>query len=197
MLLGQGKGKTKASSFHLPYSDQEYHLEYEPDAEEEAPFHPEGSGSPANDQPPGGSPQGNNPNGGGGGGSGDGGGGDDNDNNDEDDNDGGDNNPNPQPDTNLLLANAIQNLNHGLCKLQCPCSTKVKDPESFDGTNPNKLQEFLVSCSLVFSNCLDSFHKDEKMVHYVISYLKGPALDWFEPVIMGDVVKELTNHFGP
>ena len=213
--LGRGKGKAKASSPGLPDSDQDNHSEYEPDAEEETPFHPEGSGPPANDQPPEGFPQGDNPNGGGngggggGGGGGNGGGGDDNDDNDEDD-DGGDNNPNPQLDTNLLLADAIQNLNRGLRKLQRPSSTKVKDPEPFDGTNPNKLREFLVSCSLVFSDRPDSFRKDEKMVRYVISYLKGPALDWFEPVIMGDVddipnwlsdfnafVKELTDHFGP
>src|SRR6266550_5087270 len=48
------------------------------------------------------------------------------------------------------------------------------------------------------------------MVCYIISYLKGLALDWFEPVIMGDIsdipdwlhnynafIKELTDHFGP
>jgi len=48
------------------------------------------------------------------------------------------------------------------------------------------------------------------MVRYIISYLKGSALDWFEPVIMGDIgdipdwlydyntfVKELMDHFGP
>ena len=117
---------------------------------------------------------------------------------------------NPDSNTNLLLANAIQNLNHGLRKLQRPSYTKVKDPEPFDGTNPSKLREFLVSCSLVFSDRPDSFRKDNKKVRYVISYLKGSALDWFEPVIMGDVdetpdwlhnfpafVQELTDHFGP
>ena len=117
---------------------------------------------------------------------------------------------NPEPDTNLLLANAILNLNRGLHKLRRPSSTKVKDPEPFDGTNPSKLREFLVSCSLVFSDRPDSFRKDIKKVRYVISYLKGSALDWFEPVIMGDVdeapdwlhdfpafVQELTDHFGP
>jgi hypothetical protein len=48
------------------------------------------------------------------------------------------------------------------------------------------------------------------MVCYAISYLKGAALDWFEPVIMGEVddiqawvndygafVQELSDHFGP
>jgi hypothetical protein len=57
---------------------------------------------------------------------------------------------------NLLLARAINNLNNRLKKL-CPSSTKVKEPESFDGTNPQKLREFLVACSLVFVDHPDSF----------------------------------------
>ncbi len=100
------------------------------------------------------------------GGDGDNSGGDDDDggddDNDQNDN-GGDNNPanpsnpgNAEPNSNLLLARAMHNLNIGLCRLH-PSSTKVKEPKSFDGTNPNKLQEFLVSCSLVFSNHPDSF----------------------------------------
>ena len=48
------------------------------------------------------------------------------------------------------------------------------------------------------------------MVCYTISYLKGAALNWFEPVIMGELdevpawlhdysafVQELADHFGP
>ena len=55
-----------------------------------------------------------------------------------------------------------------------------------------------------------SFRCDEKRVRYAISYLKGAALDWFEPVIMGELddipawvndyntfVQELSDHFGP
>ncbi|KAF8655959.1 hypothetical protein AX14_008106, partial [Amanita brunnescens Koide BX004] len=112
-------------------------------------------------------------------------------------------------DTNLLLAQAINNLNNGLKKLR-PSSTKVKEPELFDGMNPQKLREFLVACSLVFADCPDSFRRDKKMVRYAISYLKGAALDWFELVIMGEVddipawvndygafVQELSDHFGP
>jgi Retrotransposon gag protein len=141
---------------------------------------------------------------------------DDDNNTDNGDTDNNPGNPgpvnpvNPEPNSNLLLAAAIQNLNRGIRRLRPSSNTKVKEPETFDGTNPNKLREFLVSCSLVFSDRPDSFKKDEKMVRYVISYLKGSALDWFEPIIMGDVddvpdwlydytafVKELTDHFGP
>ena len=139
--------------------------------------------------------------GGGSGGSGSDGGGDNNGGQGSDEED--------DVDTNLLLARAINNLNNGLKKLR-PSSTKVKEPESFDSTNLQKLREFLVACSLVFADRPDSFRCDEKMVRYAISYLKGAALDRFEPVIMGEVddipawvndysafVQELSDHFGP
>ena len=147
-----------------------------------------------------GSGGGNGGDGGGGGGGSDGGG----------DNSGGrGSNEEDDVDMNLLLARAINNLNNGLKKL-CPLSTKVKEPELFDSTNPQKLHEFLVACSLVFTDCPDSFQCNEKMVRYAISYLKGAALDWFELVIMGEVddipawvndydafVQELSDHFRP
>jgi hypothetical protein len=141
--------------------------------------------------------------GGGGGGDNSGGGGGDG---------GGGGNPrheNPPPDTNILLAEALTNLNKGIHRLR-PSSTKVKDPDSFDGSNPQKLRKFLVACNLIFSDHPDSFRRDEKKVRYTISYLKGAALDWFEPVIMGELeevpdwlhnypafVQELTDHFRP
>ena len=161
----------------------------------------------------------NNNGGGGGGGNGD----DDNDNGggggcgggdgDSDDGNGGGGgqagNEGPLPDTNVLLAEALINLNKGIQKL-CPSSTKVKEPDSFDGSNLHRLCEFLVACNLVFLDHPDSFRHDEKKVHYTISYLKGAALDWFEPVIMGELeevpdwlhdfpafIQELTDHFGP
>ena len=149
---------------------------------------------------------GNHGGGGGNGGNGSSGGGSDGGG---DDNGGQGSNEEDDVDTNLLLARAINNLNNRLKKL-CPSSTKVKEPKSFDGMNPQKLCEFLVACSLVFMDCLDSFRRDEKMVCYTISYLKGTALDWFELVIMGEVdnipawvndygtfVQELLDHFGP
>ena len=150
--------------------------------------------------------------GGGGGGNGGGGGGGGGDGDSDDGNGGGGGqagNEGPLPDTNILLAEALINLNKGIRKLR-PSSTKVKEPDSFDGSNPHKLREFLVACNLVFSDHPDSFRRDEKKVRYTISYLKGAALDWFEPVIMGELeevpdwlhdypafVQELTDHFGP
>ena len=132
-------------------------------------------------------PQNNLYSGGGGNGGGGGGGGGDGDS--DDGNGGGGRqagNEGPLPDTNILLAEALVNLNKGIRKLR-PSSTKVKEPDSFDGSNPHKLCEFLVACNLVFSDHPDSFRRDKKKVRYTISYLKGAALNWFEPVIMGEL----------
>ncbi|KAF8237666.1 hypothetical protein L208DRAFT_1246105, partial [Tricholoma matsutake] len=58
---------------------------------------------------------------------------------------------------------------------------KVCNPNTFDGTNPKKLRDFLVSCNLHFHNCPHVFSSDEKMIILILSYLKGSALSWFEP----------------
>jgi hypothetical protein len=197
-----------------PDSDQE-HQSSTPHSEEEEnvndQLNPRDEETPqANSGGPGNGGDGDGGDDGGGGGGGGNSGDDDDDENDHNNNNNPGNPVNPGSDTNLLLAEAIQNLNRGIRRLRPSSSTKVKEPETFDGTNPNKLREFLVSCSLVFSDRPDSFKKDEKMVRYVISYLKGSALDWFEPVLMGDIgdipdwlynynafVRELTDHFGP
>ncbi|KIM56660.1 hypothetical protein SCLCIDRAFT_29417 [Scleroderma citrinum Foug A] len=69
---------------------------------------------------------------------------------------------------------------------------KVRDPDTFDGTKPKKLRTFLVQCEL--------------------SYLKGMALEWFEPDLLDSAnpndhprwmdswvafVVELHSTFGP
>jgi hypothetical protein len=69
-------------------------------------------------------------------------------------------------DMKTLLAEALTNLNKGIHKLR-PSSTKVKDPDSFDGSSPQKLCEFLVVCNLIFSDHPDSFQRDEKKVCFI------------------------------
>ncbi|KAF8629443.1 hypothetical protein AX17_005658 [Amanita inopinata Kibby_2008] len=47
-----------------------------------------------------------------------------------------------------------------------------------------KLCEFLISCNLVFCDHPDAFEDDGHRICFIISYLKGAALDWFEPALM-------------
>ena len=59
--------------------------------------------------------------------------------------------------------------------------TKVQEPDVFDGSDTRKLQPVLVQCTLNFRNCPDTFSTDSAKVTFALSYLKGTALNWFEP----------------
>ena len=57
---------------------------------------------------------------------------------------------------------------------------KVQDLDRFDGTDPKKLQTFLVQCELVYSDWPKAFWLDRAKITFTQSYLKGMALEWFE-----------------
>jgi hypothetical protein len=48
-----------------------------------------------------------------------------------------------------------------------------------------KLHSFLVACNLHFQDCPYTFPDDEKKILFILSYLDGPAMSWFEPGLMG------------
>ncbi len=62
--------------------------------------------------------------------------------------------------------------------------TKVKEPDTFDGSNPWKLKAFIVSLQLNFNDRPTAFAVDANKVNYTIFFLSGTALDWFEPDIL-------------
>ncbi|PBK73759.1 hypothetical protein ARMSODRAFT_1015303 [Armillaria solidipes] len=62
--------------------------------------------------------------------------------------------------------------------------TKVKEPGTFDGSDPQKLKAFIVSLQLNFNDRLIAFAMDASKVNYTISFLSGTALDWFKPHIL-------------
>jgi len=86
---------------------------------------------------------------------------------------------------------------------------KVRDPVVFDGTDPRKLQTFLVELSLVFTD-RPNYFTDSRKVAYTLSYLGGSAKEWFEPDLLNPdptnpplwmlsfqaLVQELTDNFG-
>ena len=100
--------------------------------------------------------------------------------------------------------------------LQKPRSenTKVREPDSFDGSDPKKLRSFIVQCQMNFNNCPNTFSSERAKVNYALSYLKGIALEWFEPTLFriqsDDIfhpplwyseysafISELQSNFGP
>ena len=120
----------------------------------------------------------------------------------------------PEPDPSTLFLDALHDLSSSLRTLRRPQppkqeKIKVREPDTFDGTNPRKLRDFLVSCNLHFRDRSDVFASDEKRILFILSYLKGSALSWFEPGLndptnsahwMWDYqafLSELEDNFGP
>ncbi|KIK17432.1 hypothetical protein PISMIDRAFT_15116 [Pisolithus microcarpus 441] len=62
--------------------------------------------------------------------------------------------------------------------------TKVRELDTFDGSNPKKLCEFLVQCELNFQDHPKAFRTSHAKVTFTQSYLKGMVLAWFEPDLL-------------
>jgi Domain of unknown function (DUF4939) len=60
---------------------------------------------------------------------------------------------------------------------------KVKEPDTFDGTEPRKLNNFILLCNLYFRNN-PAYSDDDPKVTFALSYLRGTALEYFEPSIV-------------
>src|SRR6266481_5096869 len=95
--------------------------------------------------------------------------------------------PQPQPDETHLpqsdaevLASAIDRV----VKSNLPNKVKLRDPDPFDGSDTRKLHTFVLQCKLNFCDRSDLFQDDTTKVNYMLSYLKGTALDCFEPALL-------------
>ena len=79
---------------------------------------------------------------------------------------------------------------------------KAKEPDTFNGSDPCKLTSFLLLCNLSFCNN-SSYANDNANVTFVLTYLHGTALDFFEPALSGldndwfAFVRILHTQFGP
>ena len=60
---------------------------------------------------------------------------------------------------------------------------KSKEPDTFDGSDPRKLNNFLLLCNLYFRNN-PSYSDDDAKVTFALSYLRGTVLEYFEPALM-------------
>ena len=142
---------------------------------------------------------------------------------DPDPEDGGDGNEPDDPDDESPEDNepgerflqVMSDLATGICTLRQPRTesrpekVKVWEPDTFDGTDPCKLRDFLIFCNLHFHNCPHVFSSDEKKILFMLSYLKGAAINWFKPGLMDPTnsahwmwdfptfINELESNFGP
>lgn len=59
-------------------------------------------------------------------------------------------------------------------------AAKFRVPDTFDGSDPWKLRNFITQCEIYFFANSEKFKTDEKKVMFAFSYLRDAALEWFE-----------------
>src|ERR1700679_3810239 len=62
-------------------------------------------------------------------------------------------------------------------------NAKIKEPDTYDGSDPRKLNNLLLQCNLFFRSS-SVYEDDTARVSFALSYLRGMALDYFEPSII-------------
>src|ERR1700679_1126165 len=113
-----------------------------------------------------------------------------------------------QDETTASLTEAILLMTKELRRRENPTrKVKAKEPDTYDGSDPRKLNNFILQCNLFFRS--DPVYDDEAArVSLALSYLRGMALDYFEPFIDSDedtiwmdnwsaFVRTLRLQFGP
>jgi len=101
--------------------------------------------------------------------------------------------PNPNPDDDLDpidpsdlemdLAQALQLLANKIGRMpsqKSKTSIKLRVPDTFDGSDSNKLEVFLFQCQMYLAVHSGDFPDDESQVTFILSYLKGSPQDWFQ-----------------
>ena len=61
---------------------------------------------------------------------------------------------------------------------------KLNKPDTFDGSDAKKLNNFILLCSLTFHSKLNAYSDDGAKVTFALSYLWGMALKNFEPSLL-------------
>ena len=88
--------------------------------------------------------------------------------------------------TNEQLAKVLGQLANTLNANQTPGpntnsrGTKARIPNTFSGTEPDKLNNFLFQCRLYFCANPVQFDTDIAKINFAMTYLTGVAQDWFE-----------------
>ena len=127
-----------------------------------------------------------------------------------------DQDPTPVPDPDQALARSLELLANKISTIpaaQKPKSNvKPRKPDTFDGTDPDKLETFTFQCAMYVAACAGDFPDDKSRVTFVLSYLKGTPQAWFQSEVSSafttgvlptwfnnflEFLQELQKHFGP
>ena len=82
-----------------------------------------------------------------------------------------------------------------MSNLHVPSRIKLREPDTFDGSDLKKLRTFLLHCKLNFRDCPDLFPNRTAKVNYVLSYLKGSALECFKPGLLDPTAPAWASDF--
>ncbi|KIJ45876.1 hypothetical protein M422DRAFT_250659 [Sphaerobolus stellatus SS14] len=69
---------------------------------------------------------------------------------------------------------------------------KVRVPDTFNGSDPDKLRDFILGRRLYFQGNKQAFRSEANQVTFAISYLCGTVLDHFEPYILAFLTKSFS-----
>ena len=89
--------------------------------------------------------------------------------------------PHQSDNTNEQLADVLSQLTNTLNSNQTPSpntntrGTKACIPDTFSGTEPDKLNNFLFQCHLYFCTNLVQFDTDIAKINFIMTYLTGVA----------------------
>ena len=61
--------------------------------------------------------------------------------------------------------------------------TRLREPDTFNGSDANKLRVFILQCSLHFQDHANAFSSGRAKVTYALAFLTCPALGWFKPTL--------------
>jgi hypothetical protein len=108
----------------------------------------------------------------------------------------GDDDPiNPDADPDAEISNQeLRKVLLAFTKMKTPKKTpfKPKEPDVFTGSTPAALRLFIFQCQIYFDAKKAEFTEDANRVFFAISFLRGPALEYFEPFI---IQPDRTKHF--
>ena len=63
-------------------------------------------------------------------------------------------------------------------------SVKPREPDLFDGTDPNKSDNYIFQLTLYLAAISNDFLDNNMQITFALSYLKGTLLDWFQSEII-------------
>ena len=111
-------------------------------------------------------------------------------------------NPSANPSTSSAIPatqapdiTAMANTINALVQSNVPSRDKLRELNMFDGSNLKKLHTFLLHCKLNFQDHPGPFPDGITKVNYVLSYLKGSALECFQPGLLDPTMPTWASDF--